>query len=351
MFKNNGIGGCCCKKGGGGPPPRCRGSICAVVRKNGVVQAGIVVTFIRGTTTVGTATTNGLGVACVSIDAAGFYTISAAITGCGTTTVMVVATCSSNVVQVNVGGSSMHITGCFSLPLPGALVQVYDHATGLLLFSATTDSTGNICPAVPGVTSYDIKVTKVRFADFVRTNTTSFSAVAMTPAAGYQCCFATCPDPVPLVLHLASPSGNDVTITSDPGGCFWQGSETVNVYPRLTSPRCFPATYDTAPATFLWLFNPGISGIECQWPCCSDEGPAHPPTPACFAFAGGGLDSSGIASGGPITGPSPFNCAQGDDPASETLVSCDPFLFTTTLVPQVNACHVKYFAGTVTISE
>jgi hypothetical protein len=142
--------------------------------------------------------------------------------------------------------TTLQVQGCNSLALPGAAVSIYDHSGGTLLYSGTTDGSGNFSFDAPAGTAYAV-VSRSRF----NTSSTTVSlspggttVVSLTPATGYHCVIG-CPIPASDTLHGTHPKFGALTYTYSGG--VWTTTFAYS-YPGVGS--CGP---------------PGVRTVTCTW--------------------------------------------------------------------------------------
>lgn len=94
------------------------------------------------------------------------------------------------------------IRGCNSIPYPGLTVQIYDHAGGTLLFSGTTNGSGQVASGLPAGNYHVVITGQSRFNAYAQT-TTLGTTVTLVVATGYHC-FPGCLIPLADTIHATS---------------------------------------------------------------------------------------------------------------------------------------------------
>jgi hypothetical protein len=313
-----------------------------------LVGATVVISGVGSCETVD----NGAGSACCSLDigTAGTETLTVSAPGFIPFTGTLAMICESTIpVGLQPTGTTatvvFTVTGCCSLPLPGAVIQLSDGQT------CTTDSAGqcSFWLTLPG--TYTYMIGKVRFV----TATGSFTIgsacpgggatvdVTLSPESGFACgpqydqnLANPRPDPIPTTLNITDSTYGATTLIYN--GSFWTG--TINGATFGAACSCpgntFSITYNLYPCTgltggivFQASFTSGSYG-ECLsgefFPTatsCPYDGPAITPCGAEEETGYGALGSVFISALGQVAGAPAWSF--GIDPGSWSLVPGLPF--------------------------
>jgi hypothetical protein len=222
----------------------------------GETLSGSTLTLTQGVTTIGTATTDSAGHACVTIPTSGTYTVTCSRSGYVSDVRTVVLGCGNYNLVVNldfcVNGL---VQGCngndlsYSHPVSGASVVIKLTTAGTTVYSTTTGADGRFCTHLPSPApdSYTATVTASRYDTLVQVlspgshdphaNTGYTGPIVywtnfyMQPTAGYTCC-PTCTEPIPDTLHATLVIGGTtvaVTLVRSGLSAFWYGCSSATV--------------------------------------------------------------------------------------------------------------------------
>jgi hypothetical protein len=239
----------------------CLGTFCiTVVDCNGADVPGATLTFVQGSTTVATCTTDGSGQCCVTVPS-GVGTIITATHG-GLTTV-------SGSLSVGDGATSfstMTLGQSLCIAVRGCDVSIAPHrplagvdvefSNGSFSATVTTDSSGNACACVPtsGTTTVHIPSVPTGFnvpAD--RTYPGGSTTFQLTLASGYGCICA-CALPSTSTITLTDPVYGGATLTYDATNDWFSGS--------LSITSCVPPN-PSATLYFTYSVGGSIAGNDC----------------------------------------------------------------------------------------
>lgn len=310
---------------------------------------GATVTVKQGATTIGTATTDIYGNACVGITASGSYTVEIAKTGYLTKTLTVSsAVCGLNSVTTTLKRSTFCVTvlGLCGEPVQGAAVDIVQGGGGT--FSCTSDANGRCCATISvegDGSAWDVTVSHSRF---VSTNVSWGAHLCEVTqnlneaASGYQ--HLLCNIPVPDSLTFDYPGGSATIGAFDNIDNVFCLTKSVTGFPSSSVNPCADSDLATVTAAFRWVVgtNPAIHGcdgeiaIEVSWLGCA---PSYPSNTLDYAS-----DSSCSGDNLVRTAPGVTPFSTHFESATLTLVSCDPFYAEGTI-----SC--RYFTGTISLSE
>jgi hypothetical protein len=236
MFKDLNPG---CVDGGCGGCSSCTGTICVTATYYAPIP-GATVTVKLGATTIGTCTTDATGKCCVSITAAGTYTVTVSKTGFTTTSTTVSATCTTNNVTVTMGGTTLnylcvYIDMC-GVPIQEAGVTVSISGGGS---SASLDTASGACcmycnPSSSISVSWNAPARGTSGTATVTSGAAGASTsrgVSVTLASGYHClCLPTMYPAKDSLVMTESYRGASINLSYNGGNTDWEGSGTV-AYP------------------------------------------------------------------------------------------------------------------------
>jgi hypothetical protein len=246
--------------------------------------------------------------------------------------------------------ATITVEGCFSLVLPGATVAV--STGGSLIFTGTTNGSGQVSLTVNPSTSYSIVTTSTRFV----TNTTTWTTGAtgpfaktvgpLTAASGYACT-SFCAEPFKTTLN-GTVGGQAYTLIKGgglPGTGGWYGCQDFPIGQLVANPS-YPASGNpyiagsgsTPIGLALFPAGAGAGGLElytlvnCNPPPCGTGcigGFGSSPSVSCSVWASSGFGLVSYA----ILG------------MAVTVVSCPPALLITFTMPATQSLSCGGFVG------